>query len=129
MPALNRVELIGRLGKDPDTRFTSSGRKVCVFSLAVDHRWKSAEGEVKSQADWFNVEAWGSLGEICQKYLKKGRLIFVSGRLKTDRYEHEGEIRYFTKVVASQMQILEKRMVVDEATIPSDELTEEEDAD
>lgn len=109
MPALNRVQLIGRLGKDPETRYTPTGKKVCTFSLAVDRRWKSSEGETRQATDWFNIEAWGRLGEICQDYLSKGRLIFVEGRLQTDRYEQEGETRYFTKVVATAMQILDRR--------------------
>lgn len=126
MPALNRVELIGRLGKDPETRFTSKGSKVSLFSVAVDSKWKSKEGEVKSETDWFNVEAWGALGEICQKYLKKGRLIFISGRLRTRRYEHEGDIRYSTRVIADQMQMLEKRLAEEEETLSPDETVEEE---
>ena len=108
MPGLNRVQLIGRLGKDPETRFTPKGSKVCTFSVAVDRRWKS-EGESKESTDWFNVEAWGKLGEICQNYLGKGRLVFIEGRLQTDRYEADDEIRYFTKVVASQMQMLDRK--------------------
>jgi len=108
MPGLNRVQLIGRLGKDPETRFTPKGSKVCSFSVAVDRRWKS-EGESKEATDWFNVEAWRKLGEICQSYLGKGRLVFIEGRLQTDRYESEEEIRYFTKVVASQMQMLDRK--------------------
>ena len=108
MPGLNRVQLIGRLGKDPETRFTHKGSKVCSFSVAVDRRWKS-EGESREATDWFNVEAWGKLGEICQSYLGKGRLVFIEGRLQTDRYESEEETRYFTKVVASQMQMLDRK--------------------
>ena len=109
MPALNRVEIIGRLGKDPETRFTPKGSKVCAFSIAVDRRWRSAEGETKKETDWFNVEAWGRLGEICQDYLQKGRLVFIEGRLHTDQYEQEGEKRYFTKVVARQMEMLDRK--------------------
>lgn len=108
MPALNKVQLIGRLGKDPETRYTPKGNKVCQFSLAVGRRWRSGE-EVKETTEWFNVEAWGKLGEICQNYLGKGRLVYVEGSLRTNRYEHEGEMRYFTKVVARQMQILDHR--------------------
>ncbi len=115
MPALNRVQLIGRLGKDPETRFTPTGKKVCAFSLAVDRRWKTAEGEPKAAADWFNIEAWGRLGEVSQQYLKKGRLVYLEGRLQTDRYEQGGETRYFTKVIARQMQILERRAEEPEA--------------
>jgi single-strand DNA-binding protein len=109
MPSLNRVQLIGRLGKDPETRFTPTGKKVCQFSLAVDRRWKTGEGEKRQETDWFNIQAWGRLGEICQQYLGKGRLVFIEGRLHTDRYEHEGEPRYFTRVIASSMQILDRK--------------------
>jgi single-strand DNA-binding protein len=109
MAGLNRVQLIGRLGKDPETRHTPSGKKVTSFSVAVNQRWRSGEGEVKEATEWFNVEAWGRLGEICQQYLHKGRLIYLEGRLSTDRYEHGGETKYFTKVIAKQMQMLERR--------------------
>lgn len=109
MPALNRVQLIGRLGKDPETRHTPNGRKVCSFSLAVSRRWKSSDGETREATDWFNIDAWGRLGEICQSYLAKGRLVFLEGRLHTDRYEHEGESRYYTRVIANQMQMLERK--------------------
>ena len=108
MPALNRVQLIGYLGKDPETRMTPSGKKVCSFSVAVSRRWRSAAG-AQEATDWFNVEAWGRLGEICQQYLGKGRLVFVEGRLQTDRVGDEGEARYFTKMVASQMQMLDRK--------------------
>ena len=110
MPALNRVQLIGRLGKDPESRFTPTGKKVSHFSLAVSERWKSAEGENKESTEWFNVEAWGRLGEVCQQYLHKGSLVFLEGRLKTDKFEDKGgETKYYTKVVALSMQMLEKK--------------------
>jgi single-strand DNA-binding protein len=109
MPSLNRVQLIGRLGKDPESRFTPTGKKVASFSLAVGQRWKGADGSVKEQTEWVNIEAWGRIGEICQQYLQKGRLVFIEGRLKTDRYEEKGETKYFTKVVATSMQMLEKK--------------------
>ena len=83
MPTLNRVQLIGNLGKDPETRFTPTGKKVCTYSLAVNRRWKSAEGEAREATDWFTVDAWGRLGEVCQQYLTKGRLVFVEGRLQS----------------------------------------------
>ncbi len=109
MPGLNRVQLIGYLGKDPETRYTPSGKKVCAFSVAVSRRWRDAEGDWQEATDWFNVEAWARLGEICQQFLGKGRLVFIEGRLQTDRFEQDGETRYFTKVVASQMQMLDRK--------------------
>jgi single-strand DNA-binding protein len=109
MPGLNKVQLIGYLGKDPETRFTPTGKKVCMFSMAVGHRWKTGGGDPKESTDWFNIEVWGKLGEICQQYLGKGRLVYIEGRLQTDRYEQEGETRYFTKVIAQRMQILDRK--------------------
>lgn len=109
MPALNRVQLIGRLGKDPEGKFTPTGKKVAHFSVAISNHWKTREGEAKEYTEWVNVEAWGRLGEVCQEYLKKGSLVFLEGRLKTDRYEEKGETRYFTKVVALSMQMLDRK--------------------
>jgi single-strand DNA-binding protein len=110
MPNLNRVQLIGRLGKDPESKFTPNGKKVAHFSLAVSNRWKTAEGEAKEYTEWVNIEAWGRLGEICQQYLHKGSLVYLEGRLKTDKYEDKGgETRYFTKVLALSMQMLDKK--------------------
>jgi single-strand DNA-binding protein len=110
MPTLNRVQLIGRLGKDPESRFTPTGKNVTTFSLAVSERWKSAEGESKENTEWVNVEAWGRLGEICKQYLHKGKLVFVEGRLKTDKYEDKGgETKYYTKVVALSMQMHDRK--------------------
>lgn len=109
MPSLNRVQLIGRLGKDPESKFTPTGKKVCHFSLAVSNRWKDKNGESKEITEWVNIEAWGRLGEVSQEYLKKGSLIFAEGRLKTEKYESNGETKYFTKVVVQTLQFLDKR--------------------
>ncbi len=109
MPSLNRIQLIGHLGKDPEMRVTAKGSKVCTFNIAVNRRWKGSTGEDKEATDWFNVEAWGHLGEICKQYLRKGRLVFLEGQLRTDRYDHDGDTHYYTKVVASQMQMLDRK--------------------
>ena len=109
MPTLNRVQLIGRLGKDPESKFTPTGKKVAHFPVAISNRWKGSDGESKEYTEWVNVEAWGRLGEVCQQYLKKGSLIYVEGRLKTDRYETDGDVKYFTKIVALSMQMLDRK--------------------
>lgn len=119
MPALNRVQLIGYLGKEPESRFTPNGKKVAHFSLGISQHWKSGD-ETKEYTEWVNVEAWGRLGEIAQQYLKKGSLVYIEGRLKTDKYEDKGETKYFSKVIALMMQFLDKKpadeplMTVDE---------------
>jgi single-strand DNA-binding protein len=123
MPALNRVQLIGYLGKDPESKFTPTGKKVTQFSVAITNRWKGREGDPKEFTEWVNIEAWGRLGEVCGEYLRKGSLVFVEGRLKTDKYEDKGENRYYTKVVALSMQMLDRKsseepvLTVEEETI------------
>ena len=109
MPSLNRVQLIGHLGKDPESKFTPTGKKVTHFSIAISNRWKSKEGEAKEYTEWVNIEAWGRLGEVSQEYLKKGSLVYLEGRLKTDKYEDKGESKYYTKVVALSLQFLDKK--------------------
>jgi len=110
MPTLNRVQLIGRLGKDPEGKFTPTGKKVVHFSMAISNRWKSKEGETKEYTEWVNIETWGRLGEVCQEYLKKGSLVYLEGRLKTDRYEDkEGDTKYFSKVIGLAMQMLDRK--------------------
>jgi single-strand DNA-binding protein len=106
MPALNRVQLIGRLGKEPESKYTPTGKLVTDFSVAVDQRWKSRDGESREHTEWVHIETWEGLAEICQEYLGKGSLVYVEGRLKTDRYEDEGQIKYFTKVVAQNIQFM-----------------------
>jgi len=125
MPSLNRVQLIGRLGKDPETRFTPKGSKVTLFSVAIDRRWRNADGEIQRDTDWFNIEVWGKLGEICQNYLHKGSLVYLDGRLNVDNYEQGGETRYYTKIVLREMQMLERKpdeesALVEEDIIPED---------
>ncbi len=128
MPALNRVQLIGYLGKEPESRFTPNGKKVVHFSLAVTQRRKSGN-ETKEYTEWINVEAWGRLSEVAQKYLRKGSLVYVEGRLKTDKYEDKGgETKYFSKVVAQLMQLLDKKHVDEPVTTADEEQVEYETA-
>jgi single-strand DNA-binding protein len=122
MPALNQVQLIGHLGKDPETRFTPTGKKVCHFTVAVNRTWRSGEGEEKEATDWFNIEAWGRLGEVCQQYLTKGKLVYIAGRLQTDRWtDDKNETHYRTKVVARQMQMLDRKPGEQDVTAEGEE--------
>ncbi len=109
MPTLNRVQLIGRLGKDPESKFTPTGKKVTSFSVAVSNRWKDKSGEMKESTEWVNIEAWERLGEVCQQYLHKGSMVFLEGRLHTEKYEHNGETKFFTKVVLQSLEFLDKK--------------------
>ena len=82
MPALNRVQLIGRLGRAPESHFTPTGKKVAHFSVAVSNQWNGDDGAMKEYTEWVNIEAWGRLAEVCQEYLGKGSLIYLEGRLR-----------------------------------------------
>ena len=110
MPALNRVQLIGYLGRDAEARFTAKGTKYATFSIAVNRTWKSVEGEKHEATDWFFVNAWGKPGDFAAQYLKKGRLVLVEGRLQTDRWDDaKGETHYRTTVIARSIQLLDRR--------------------
>ncbi|MCW5878012.1 MAG: single-stranded DNA-binding protein [Anaerolineales bacterium] len=104
---LNKVMIIGHLGRDPEMRYTPSGRSVTSFSVATSRNWTTAEGERRTETEWFNVVAWGSLAEICNQYLKKGQQVYVEGRLQTRRWEdEEGNKRSATEIVAREMIML-----------------------
>ncbi|WP_368647998.1 single-stranded DNA-binding protein [Castellaniella ginsengisoli] len=98
---LNRCEFIGRLGRDPETRYQASGDAITSFSLAVGWKTKDKEG-----TEWVRIVVFGKLAEICGEYLRKGKQIYVSGRMRTREYDKDGEKRYVTEIVADQMQML-----------------------
>jgi len=106
MKGLNKVQLIGNLGKDPEIRFTPEGKQVATFSLAVNRTFKNKEGESIDDTQWFNIEAWTGLAKVVEDHLKTGDRIYIEGRLKTESYEKDGETKYFTKVVVQEMIML-----------------------
>ena len=126
MPALNRVQLIGRLGKEPESKYTSTGKLVTDFSVAISQRWKDNDGETRERTEWVHVETWERLAESCQEYLGKGSPVYVEGRLKTHRYEDNGEIKYFTKVVAQNVQFLSNYRAEEPVAVEQPDLEEED---
>ena len=107
---LNKVMLIGRLGRDPEMRYTPSGRPVTTFSLATSRTWNTSEGERRTETEWFTVVAWGSLAEICKQYLVKGQQVYVEGRLQTRHWEDtDGNKHAATEIVANEMIMLGER--------------------
>ena len=107
---LNKVMIIGNLGRDPEMRYTPSGKPVTSFSVAVSRTYMKAEGERTEVTDWFNVVAWGRLAEICSQYLAKGSTVYVEGRLETRSWEGEnGQKHYRTELVANDVNILERK--------------------
>ncbi len=107
---LNKVMIIGHLGKDPEMRYTPSGRPVTTFTVAVSRSWNSADGERHAETEWFNVVAWGNLAEICKQYLAKGQQVYVEGRLQTRRWDDkEGQKHTSVEIVANEMMMLGDR--------------------
>ncbi len=107
---LNKVMIIGHLGRDPEMRYTPSGRPVASFSVAVSRNWKSSNGERRSETEWFKIVAWGRLAEICKEYLHKGQQVYIEGRLQTRKWEDkEGQQRTSVEVVANEMTMLGER--------------------
>ncbi len=107
---LNKVMIIGHLGRDPEMRYTPSGRPVTTFTVATTRTWNTSEGERREETEWFNVVAWGSLAEICNQYLRKGHQVYVEGRLQTRRWDDpEGKKHFATELVAKEMIILSER--------------------
>jgi len=107
---LNKVQIIGHLGKEPEMRYTPSGKPVTTFSMAVSRSWNSADGERHSETEWFNIVAWGNLAEICKKYLTKGQQVYIEGRLQTRRWDDKEGVKHTSiEVVANEMMMLGDR--------------------
>lgn len=107
---LNKVMVIGNVGRDPEMRYIPSGKPVTSFSVATSRSWTNAEGERCEETEWFNVVAWGNLAEICKQHLRKGQQVYVEGRLQTRSWEdHDGRKRFRTELVAGEMIMLGKR--------------------
>jgi len=107
---INKAMLVGRLGKDPEVRYTPDGAMVTSFSMATDEQWKDKNGEKVQKTEWHKIVTFGKLAEICGNYLVKGKLIFVEGRIQTRSWDDkEGVKRYTTEIVANNMQMLDSK--------------------
>jgi single-strand DNA-binding protein len=129
--------IIGHLGRDPEMRYTPSGRPVTTFSVATSRTWNTSAGEKRSQTEWFNIVSWGSLAEICKEYLIKGQQVYIEGRLQTRRWDDDdGNQRTSVEVVAKEMIILgerkkksQKNDKADDETPTENDFDESEDDD
>jgi single-strand DNA-binding protein len=119
--SLNKVMIIGYLGRDPEMRYTSSGKPVTTFSVATNRAWSSSSGERHEETEWFTVVAWGNLAEICKQHLNKGSQVYIEGRLQTRRWEDtEGKKHAAVEIVAGEMiQLGEKREPVPATNYPA----------
>jgi len=110
MAGVNKVILIGNLGKDPEVRYLDSGVAVANFSLATTEKYKNKEGERVSQTEWHNIVLWRGLAEIAEKWLKKGSSVFIEGKIRTRKWEDkDGNTRYNTEILADNMTMLGKK--------------------
>jgi single-strand DNA-binding protein len=108
---INKVILVGRLGKDPEIRSTPQGMSVAKFSLATDERFTDRSGEKQERTEWHNIVVWGKLAEICGQYLRKGKLVYIEGSIRTDSWDDKetGQKKYRTEIVARDMKMLDRR--------------------
>jgi single-strand DNA-binding protein len=119
--------IIGNLGREPEMRYTPSGRPVTTFSVATSRTWNTSEGEKHVETEWFNVVAWSNLAEICKQYLTKGQQVYIEGRLQTRHWDdQEGNKHTSVEIVANEMIILGERREPAEAGAEPESADEEE---
>lgn len=108
--SLNKVLLIGRLGRDPELRYTTSGQPVATFSIATDESYKSKDGQKVEKTEWHRIVVWGKSAEFCGNYLTKGRLVFVEGKLETRKWQDkDGQEKYTTEIKADRVDFMDSR--------------------
>jgi single-strand DNA-binding protein len=127
MAGVNKVILVGRLGKDPEVRYTADGTAIATFSVATSKEWKDkATGDKKERTEWHRVVAWRKLGEICGEYLSKGKQVYIEGSLQTREWaDQQGNKRWTTEIVANDMQMLGSRGEVESFSGGNSELSPE----
>lgn len=110
MGSLNKAMIIGRLGKDPEVRYTQGGQAVATFSVATDHKWTNKTGEKQEKTEWHRIKAWGKLAELAGEYLAKGRQVYIEGRIETSEYtDKDGVKKYSTEINAQEIQFLDSK--------------------
>lgn len=127
MRGVNKVILIGNLGRDPEIRYTTSGQAVANFTIATTEGRTNKDGEKQEYTEWHRIVAWGRLAEICGEYLSKGKMIYVEGSIRTRSWEDkEGKTRYTTEIIARNMQMLSPVGGKPEASVSHDDRTPED---
>src|SRR5512136_978736 len=122
MASLNKVMLIGNLGKDPEVRYTASGTAVASFSLATSEKFKNKNGEWEEKTEWHNITLWARLAEIAGEYLSKGKTVYIEGRLQTRKWQdRDGRDRYTTEIVGEKMQMLSAKGEGGRGRAPADQ--------
>jgi single-strand DNA-binding protein len=104
MRGVNEVRILGSIGKDPEVKYLQSGAMVANFSVATNEPYKNKNGELIEHTEWHNITAFGKTAEICSDFLQKGTLVYISGKIRTDKYERDGVTKYYTKIIADQVK-------------------------
>ena len=125
MSGVNKVILVGNLGRDPEMRFMPDGKAVTNFSIAISERYKDKSGESKEVTEWVNVAFFGKLAEIAGEYLKKGSKVYIEGKMKTEKYSKDGVDRYTTKIIGEKMEMLSSKGEEKKAA-PTEEMEDSE---
>lgn len=125
---LNKAQLIGNVGQDPEVKEVN-GNKVASFSLATTERYKDKSGEVKTLTEWHNVSIWGKLAEIVEKYVKKGSKLYIEGKIKTDSYEKDGVKKYTTRIIGSEIKMLDSKPSDGQSTTAAPTLPNQQQGD
>lgn len=126
MRGLNKVMIIGHLGRDPEMRYTPSGKAVTSFAVETRRDWVTPDGQRHDETEWFNIVAWGSLAEICKQHLTRGQQVYIEGRLQTRGWDDaEGKRHYHTEIVANEMVMLGERRPHHDANFASESSDEE----
>lgn len=106
MSGVNKVILVGYLGKDPELKTIGNDQRVANFSVATSEKWKDKQGNAQEKTEWHRIVAWGKLAEVCGQYLAKGKQVYIEGKLQTRQYEKDGSTRYSTEIVAQHVTFL-----------------------
>lgn len=119
--SVNKIILVGNLGKDPELRYTTGGSPVASFSIATSERYKDRAGQQQEKTEWHNIIAWNKLAEICGQYLTKGKQVYIEGKIQTRSYDdRDGNKRTITEVIADQMRMLGNRSDTTSAPAPAE---------
>lgn len=124
MSGVNKVILVGNVGKDPEVRYLEGGIAVAKFPLATSETYKNKNGEKVEQTEWHNVVLWRGLAEVAEKYVKKGKQVYIEGRIKTRTYGEENNKKYFTEILADNMTLLGSAKRDEQSGIPAQAVTE-----
>jgi single-strand DNA-binding protein len=103
---VNKIIIVGNLGKDPEVRFSQDGKAMCKFPVATSERWTDADGKKQEKTEWHNVVVWGKQAESCGQYLSKGRQVYIEGSIRTRTYDKDGQKHYMTEIVARDVKFL-----------------------